>query len=270
MPPVTSAPGQPADRAKMPGRLVVVAGNICSGKSYLTRALGFPEYVEPGEGTNPWIAAFYADPVQYGEVMQFWILRYRLRTLLGALRRVEAGETVFLDRSIWDDWIFVRANRLLGSFGAEAAEAYERARALLLHDVPFPSAFVYLDASVGECLRRNRSMRQNDCESCLDAPYLTLLEEGYAKVRAEAEGRGVPWFVMPWEYFGTKDQVLRRLDGVPGYPADHPVFERLADPAWVGRVFRPVERLYARARAELAVDPVVDPAAALEPMPIEV
>lgn len=245
----------------MAGRLIVIAGNICSGKSYLTRALGFGEYVEPGEGTNPWLAAFYGDPVTYGETMQFWILRQRLRILFEALRRVGAGETVFLDRSIWDDWIFVRANRLLGSFGAEAAEAYERIRALLLRDVPFPSAFVYLEASVDECLRRNRSMRQHDCEAGLQAPYLQLLEDGYDSVRREAEGRGIPWFVLPWERFGTAAQVLAAVRGVPGYPADHPLFERLADAAWVARVFRPVEQLYARARAELAVDPVDDPAA---------
>ena len=230
------------------GRLFVGAGNICAGKSHMTRALGFPQFVEPGEGTNPWLPKFYSDPKRYGEVMQAYILRQRFLMLMDALKLVLQGHDVYMDRQVWDDSVFVEANWKNGDYSQEGYEEYHELRNYLIEELQFPTAFVYLDVDVDECLRRNRQMRQNDCESGLTSTYLKLLEEGYKRVEFEAKQKQIPWFTLDWNHFGTLEKIIEAVEDCPHYTTEARWFKKLQEPQWVTTMLSRLDAFFEAAK----------------------
>lgn len=249
------------------GRLFVVGGNICAGKSTVVKALGSAEFVEPSAEDNKWLSKFYDDKPRYGEVMQFYILRKRFASLIKAFKRVANGDDVYLDRAVWDDFVFVWKNWVDGNFSDEALETYKEFRKILIDDLQFPSAFVYLDVKVLECLRRNREQRQNDCESGLTEEYLSGLEVGYDIVRKEVIQHGIPWIVLDWNKFGRCSDIETAISTVPHYEQSAAWISKINDPVWIEEIGTKLTCLYetAKKRAEEFVQPEEDRSSMLSP-----
>lgn len=236
------------------GRLFVVGGNICAGKSTVVKELGSAEFVEPSAENNKWLAKFYEDKPRYGEVMQFYIMRKRFRSVIQAFGRVLTGDDVYLDRAVWDDFVFVWKNWIDGNFSDEALASYKELRTLLIDDLQFPSAFVYLDVKPLECLRRNREQRQNECESGLTEEYLVGLETGYGIVKNEAISKGIPWIELDWNKFGKSSDIQEAVHHVPHYDSTAKWIGKVQDVAWLIAVGEKLNTLYdaARRKAEAA------------------
>jgi len=233
------------------GRLFVISGNICAGKSYVIRALGCEAFIEPSAQDNEYLDDFYSDPKRFAEVMQFYILHKRYKVLIQALYLVLQGEDVFLDRAIWDDFVFVWKNYEDGNFSSQALEEYVRLRDFLIEELHFPSAFIYLDVSVEECLRRNREMRQNKCESGLTADYLQGLQEGYEFIRREARAKNVPWFTIDWNNFGTADDIRNVVKDIEPYPDTVNWVKKINDSAWISSMEERILDVYETARQKV-------------------
>lgn len=204
------------------GRLVVIAGNICAAKSTVTKELGFEQFLEPSAQDNEHLTDFYDNPALYAEVLQFYIFKKRFLALMKALVMVLMGYDVFIDRSIWDDFIFVNINFITGNFSKESFYDYCQLRQILIDGLKFPSAFVYLDVTVEECLRRNRELRQNACESGLTAEYLQGLEDGYKLIKEEALSMDIPWITLDWNNFGSVETIKEAIAKIENYPDDAP------------------------------------------------
>lgn len=258
--------GFPSTRTRL-GRLFVIGGNICAGKSTVAEALGSGEFVEPSAENNKWLTKFYDNPLRYGEVMQFYILRKRFGSLIKAFQRVEKGEDVYLDRAVWDDFVFVWKNWVDGNFSDEALETYKQFRKILIDDLQFPSAFVYLDVKVLECLRRNREQRRNGCESGLTEEYLSGLEVGYEIVREEVTEYGIPWIVLNWNQFGSPSVIETAVRDVPRYEETATWISKVNDPGWITGIMAKLTRLYeaAKKKAEDFVQPVEEKSVVLSP-----
>lgn len=226
------------------GRIIIIGGNICAGKSFVTKRLGYEEFVEPSADNNPWLAKFYADPKRYAEVVQNYILRERFKLLLKALSMVLMGFDVFVDRQVWDDAVFVTKNYEDGNYSDEGYRQYFEMRDFLIKELNFPSAFVYLDVSVDECLRRNKQMRQNACESGLTADYLQGLEEGYEKIRREAQSKGIPWIVLDWNAFGQPEEIVHAISKVKRYTSDAIWVNKIHDQDWVKMMMEKLDAFY--------------------------
>lgn len=107
--------------------VIIVEGNIGAGKStfaqHLAKALDGEYLPEPADGTNPYLADYYADPAKWAFEMQMFLLTRRYRAQKYAQGKVRhKGGFVVLDRSYYGDVCFANVQRQLGYF-AEGVRA---------------------------------------------------------------------------------------------------------------------------------------------------
>src|SRR5512137_2592094 len=94
----------------MPKRLILVAGNIGSGKTSLTERIGERlgwRTAYESVSDNPYLADFYTDMRAWSFHLQVFFLGHRARQHLELLRD---SRSAIIDRSIYEDaHIFARA-----------------------------------------------------------------------------------------------------------------------------------------------------------------
>lgn len=158
---------------------IVMAGNIGSGKTSLTRLLskrlgwqGFYESVD----NNPYLPDFYADMKTWSFHLQMYFLGNRaleIESLLGS------GKSSLMDRSLYEDaQIFVRALHEMGNLSDRDFEAYLKLYNLVLDKLQKPSLLIYLQAPVATLVDRIQK-RARSIEESIDPGYLQLLESYY-------------------------------------------------------------------------------------------
>lgn len=197
---------------KFIGSLFVVEGHIGSGKSTLgamlthyaheagLRAIFMPErfpeallnqFIE-WQDAHPAAAAHVstADRNPYAFAFQMAMLDERQRTYLQAIDYAEKGYVVIIDRSLPGDYVFAAANR--DSFTAEEWTQYEEK--MHATDLLAPTAIVYLDASVDDCLRRI-GIRARGAENKYSRTYMDRVDTMYRHVLA---GLPYPIVTLPW------------------------------------------------------------------------
>ena len=159
---------------------VVVAGNIGSGKSSLTKMLsryyGWDasfEFVD----NNPYLADFYADMKRWSFNLQVYFLSKRF----GEHKKiVEGSASVIQDRSIYEDAeIFARNLHLIDKMETRDYENYMALYALMLEHLKPPDLLIYLDARI-ETLVKQIAIRSRDFEQSIPRSYLEQLNEHYA------------------------------------------------------------------------------------------
>jgi len=160
-------------------RLVLVAGNIGTGKTSLTERLGarlgwrtsFESVAD-----NPYLADFYANMRQWSFHLQVFFLGHRAQQHLVL---ANCPESAIADRSIYEDaYIFARALHHLGNLSERDYESYRRVFDQVVAGLPHPDLLLYLQAPVSVLMRRI-GRRGRAIETGITADYLALLETFY-------------------------------------------------------------------------------------------
>lgn len=163
----------------MPKRLILVAGNIGSGKTSLTERigerLGWKTAFE-SVSDNPYLPDFYANMKQWSFHLQVFFLGHRANQ---HLEMYNDPQSAIIDRSIYEDaYIFVRALHSMGNITERDYVTYRQVFDLVVKNLPPPSLLIYLYAPV-DTLMRHIQCRGREIESSISPEYLGLLENYY-------------------------------------------------------------------------------------------
>jgi deoxyadenosine/deoxycytidine kinase len=156
----------------MSNRLVLVAGNIGTGKTSITERIG----VRLGWQTsfesvadNPFLPDFYAD-------MQVFFLGHRAEQHLAL---ANSPQSAIADRSIYEDaYIFARVLRHMNNLSERDYQAYRTVFDLVVRNLPRPDLLLYLQAPVAVLMERIHS-RGREMEGGITADYLSMLDAFY-------------------------------------------------------------------------------------------
>ncbi|MPM62150.1 Deoxyadenosine/deoxycytidine kinase [bioreactor metagenome] len=163
----------------MPKHLILVAGNIGSGKTSLTERIGERlgwKTAYESVADNPYLADFYGDMKQWSFHLQVFFLGHRAEQHLDMC---SSNRSAIIDRSIYEDaYIFVRALRALGNITERDYQTYWQIYNLVVKKLPPPSLLIYLKAPVDVLMARIHS-RGREMESTISADYLKLLDSFY-------------------------------------------------------------------------------------------
>ena len=163
----------------MTKRLVLVAGNIGTGKTSLTERIGARlgwKTAFESVSDNPYLADFYGNMAQWAFHLQVFFLGHRARQHQELAR---CPESAISDRSIYEDaHIFSRAAHHLGNMNERDYGAYRAVYDLVIEGLPRPDLLLYLKAPVSVLLDRIHQ-RGRAIESGVTAEYLSLLESFY-------------------------------------------------------------------------------------------
>ena len=163
----------------MAKKLILVAGNIGSGKTSLTERIGdrlgwrtsFESVMD-----NPYLPNFYKDMKTWSFHLQVYFLGHR------ADQQIEMANdprSAIIDRSIYEDaYIFSRALHQMGNLSELDYQTYLNVFNLLVPTLPVPSMLIYLKCPVSVLMQRIHQ-RGRDMESSISTDYLTLLETFY-------------------------------------------------------------------------------------------
>ena len=163
----------------MAKHLILVAGNIGSGKTSLTKRIGERlgwQTAYESVADNPYLPNFYSDMKKWSFHLQVYFLGHRAKQHLQAARD---SRSVIIDRSIYEDaYIFCRALNHLGNLNELDYQTYMNVFNLLVSTLPTPSMLIYLSCPV-QVLMARIHQRGRDIESSISSEYLTLLESYY-------------------------------------------------------------------------------------------
>ncbi len=163
----------------MTKRLVLVAGNIASGKTSLTERLGSRlgwRTAFESVADNPYLADFYADMAQWSFHLQVFFLGHRAEQ---HLELASGPESAIADRSIYEDaHIFARALYHLGNLSERDFHAYRAVFEQVVASLPRPDLLLYLHCPVDVLLARI-GRRGRAIETGITDEYLSLLETFY-------------------------------------------------------------------------------------------
>jgi deoxyadenosine/deoxycytidine kinase len=163
----------------MTKRLIVVAGNIGTGKTSLTERIGARlgwKTAFESVSNNPYLPDFYRDMKSWSFHLQVFFLGHRSDQYLEL-----ANEPVsaILDRSIYEDaYIFARALHHMGNLTERDYKAYRKLYELVVKNLPAPDLLIYLRAPI-EILKKRIQERARNIETGISAEYLTLLDSYY-------------------------------------------------------------------------------------------
>lgn len=163
----------------MTKRLVVVAGNIGTGKTSLAERIGarlgwYTAFESVAD--NPYLADFYTDMRTWAFHLQVFFLGHRAQQYL---QMVRLPQSVIIDRSIYEDaFIFARALYQMGNLTERDYQSYRTVFDLIVNQLPPPDLLIYLQARVEVLMNRIRQ-RGRHIESGITTEYLRLLESFY-------------------------------------------------------------------------------------------
>lgn len=158
---------------------VVVAGNIGSGKTTLTKKLserlGWKPHFESVQD-NPYLADFYADMSRWSFPLQVYFLTHRFNTH----KEIEAlPASSIQDRSIYEDAnIFARSLYDQGKLDERDYTNYRNLYESMIQYLSPPTLMIFLKRSIPK-LQERIKQRGRDYEQAIPVEYLTSLNEYY-------------------------------------------------------------------------------------------
>jgi len=164
----------------MTKRLILLAGNIGSGKTSLTERIGarlgwFTAFESVAD--NPYLPDFYADMHTWSFHLQVFFLGHRAQQHLDLSCM---PQSTVCDRSIYEDaFIFARALHQMGNLSDRDYLAYRRVFDLIVTQLPAPDLLIYLKAPVPLLMERIRKRARN-IETGFTEDYLSLLDSFYS------------------------------------------------------------------------------------------
>ncbi|HEX7556009.1 MAG TPA: deoxynucleoside kinase [Leptolinea sp.] len=163
----------------MTKKLILVAGNIGSGKTSLTERIGQIlnwRTAYESVADNPYLPDFYANMQKWSFHLQVYFLGHRARQHMDLW---DDERSAIVDRSIYEDaYIFARALNKMGNLTDLDYQSYLSVFDLVIRGLPAPSLLVYLKCPV-EVLMERIQCRARDMESNISANYLGLLDSFY-------------------------------------------------------------------------------------------
>ncbi len=158
---------------------VVVAGNIGSGKTTLTKKLserlGWKPHFESVQD-NPYLADFYADMSRWSFPLQVYFLNHRFN----AHKQIEASPASSVqDRSIYEDAnIFARSLYESGKLDERDYQNYRALYDSMIQYLSPPTLMIFLRRSVPK-LQERIKQRGRDYEQSIPLEYLSGLNDYY-------------------------------------------------------------------------------------------
>ncbi len=163
----------------MAKHLVLVAGNIGSGKTSLTERIGARlgwRTAYESVSDNPYLPDFYADMAKWSFHLQVFFLGHRAEQ---HLEMASDPRSAIIDRSIYEDaFIFARALHDMGNISERDYRTYHKTFEMIVQNLPKPALLVYLNASVPVLIERIK-LRGRSIESGISPDYLKRLESYY-------------------------------------------------------------------------------------------
>ena len=162
--------------------VIITAGMIGVGKTTLTelisKHLGTEAFYEP-VGENPVLPLYYADPKQYGFLLQIYFLNKRFAMIKKAL----SNDNNVLDRSIYEDALFTKENHSSGNISDAELDVYMTLLNNMMNEINSmkkgrPDLMVFADADFDTILyrikKRGRDYEQFDDNDALRAYYFKM------------------------------------------------------------------------------------------------
>ena len=202
---------------------IPLIGNIGAGKStFIKMAEALPSngrykvkgFYEPDRDANPYIEKFYEDPKKYGSLMQHWFQDQRLCIYLAALQwlRQNPDGIALLDRTIFDDIVFVMQNYKDGAFTDAQYQRYINVYRHILEVLPLPDRFLWLQVEYDVCHERVTSERGYDYEKGIPIEYMEGLQTCYEDIVKMLEAKhALNCLKVDWTNFGDVESVLEQL-----------------------------------------------------------
>jgi deoxyadenosine/deoxycytidine kinase len=158
---------------------VVVAGNIGSGKTTLTKKLAERLNWRPhfeSVSDNPYLADFYANMQRWSFPLQIYFLTHRFNTH----KLIEnSNASSIQDRSIYEDAnIFARALFEQGDLDARDYENYRTLFESMVQYLNPPTLMIFLRRSTDKLVERIK-LRGRDYEQAIPIDYLRKLNHYY-------------------------------------------------------------------------------------------
>ncbi|PKN86922.1 MAG: deoxynucleoside kinase [Chloroflexi bacterium HGW-Chloroflexi-8] len=163
----------------MAKHLVLVAGNIGSGKTSLTERigsrLGWRNAFE-SVSDNPYLPDFYQEMAKWSFHLQVFFLGHRAEQ---HLEMANDPRSAIIDRSIYEDaFIFARALHDMGNISERDFNTYQKIYQMVVRTLPAPSLLVFLYAPVDILIERIKQ-RGRSIETGISPDYLCRLELYY-------------------------------------------------------------------------------------------
>lgn len=160
---------------------IVIAGNIGSGKTTLTRMLAArygwtPKY--ESVDFNPYLSDFYDDMSRWSFNLQIYFLNKRFKDVVDISRN---SETIIQDRTIYEDAkIFAPNLHDMGLMSSRDFDTYSDLFDLMMSLVKMPDLLIYLKSSIPNLVSQIQK-RGREYEKTIRIDYLTGLNERYDK-----------------------------------------------------------------------------------------
>ena len=158
---------------------IVIAGNIGSGKTTLTKMLahryGWTPRFEPVDD-NPYLSDFYADMNRWAFNLQIYFLNKRFKEVVEFSR---STETIIQDRTIFEDAMIFAPNLHDQGYMSDRDFAnYRDLFDLMISLVKLPQLMIYIRSSI-PTLVKHIEKRGRNFEKTIRIDYLTGLQQHY-------------------------------------------------------------------------------------------
>ena len=158
---------------------IVIAGNIGSGKTTLTRLLAKHYGWEPrfeAVSYNPYLEDYYQDIRRWAFNLEVYFLKERFKDVLAIS---QSTSPVIQDRSIFDGvHVFAANNKQMGQLSDRDYDTYMELFEQMLTQIRIPDLMIYLRADIAH-LVRNIQKRGRDYEQSIQIEYLQGLNALY-------------------------------------------------------------------------------------------
>ena len=197
--------------------VIITAGMIGVGKTTLTdliaKHLGTQAFFEP-VGENPVLPLYYADPKQYGFLLQIYFLNKRFAMIKKAL----TDDNNVLDRSIYEDALFTQENHREGNISDAELDVYMTLLNNMMAEIQTmqkgrPDLMVFADADFDTILyrikKRGRDYEQFEDNDELRSYYFKMWS-AYQKWYEEYDAS--PKIKIDLQQFDLEDAANRQAD----------------------------------------------------------
>ncbi len=207
---------------KVPQVHIVIAGNIGSGKTTLTKMLaehyGWTPQFEAVE-YNPYLEDYYKDIHRWSFNMEVFYLKQRFEDVLAISK---SDKNIIQDRSIFEGvYVFAATNKEMGNLSDRDYETYMELFDSMMSVVNQPDLMIYLKSSVPHLIG-NIQKRGRDYEQAMSIDYLKNLNTKYEDfIFKRYKGKllvvdvdGIDFLLNPKDFAGITDKIDTLLYGL--------------------------------------------------------